>query len=234
MAHEDFPKEWCGGEDCRFAAPQELTVECGGVSVRTADLAYTVPLSQLSRWNGDRPAICARNEKLNLCNPNNGDCSARQGLGLLIPEDRIEAMRDASAALCRARAREAMRYGQSVPGLVQQTASTAAMGGVGGGGIGGGGASSAPPAAQDAPQSPVTELTAAPDAITPGAPFEPTPTAPSFETLMLGPPVSVVGGEPPLSAVPLPGAAGALLIGLGMLAALRARRAARPARLSMG
>lgn len=116
-AHEDFPSEWCGGEDCRYAEDGELNVTCDGVEVEAREVRWLVPVRQLSVWNGEKPAICARNRKLNLCNPNKGDCSEKEGLGLLIPEEEIGELRAEIRAACRRRSVEAIRRGQSVPGL---------------------------------------------------------------------------------------------------------------------
>jgi hypothetical protein len=145
-AHEDFPAEWCGGTDCRYAEPEELVVECRAIRVETADFVQSTPFSQISRWNGPRPAICARNLKLNRCNPNKGDCSAQPGLGLLLPEDAYDDLRRRAARACRDRSDEAMLRGQSVPGLkIPSTYRGASRGPTGGGGGGGGGGSSSSP-----------------------------------------------------------------------------------------
>jgi hypothetical protein len=202
-AHEDFPAEWCGGEDCRFAEPQDLRIECGGIAVRTDAILQTVPLSQVTVWNGERPAICGRNAKLNLCNPSKGDCSRQEGLGLLIPETEWEAMRAAAAALCKGKAAEAMRFGQSVPGLAQ-TRAPASSGGGGGGG-GGGEGSPSPKPEGDPPED------------------EPTPEPPLVEALDLTPTLRMVRGGGDMPDVPLPAGLGLLVIAIGALLALRAR-----------
>lgn len=116
-AHEDFPEEWCGGKDCRYAEDGELNVTCGAVEVEAPEVRASVPVRQLSVWNGEAPAICAQARKLNLCNPNKGDCEGKEGLGLLIPEEQIAGILKRARAACKSRAREAITRGQSVPGL---------------------------------------------------------------------------------------------------------------------
>lgn len=129
-AHEDFPAQWCGGQDCRFAAPKELTAVCDGILVENEAVSTRTPISQISVWNGDRPAICARNRKLNLCNPTKGDCEGQDGLGLLIPEDDVAAWREAARRACADQRAE-----------ISAPASTPVTGGgaTGGGGIPGAG-----------------------------------------------------------------------------------------------
>lgn len=137
-AHEDFPAQWCGGEDCRYAEPGELIVSCGAVLVESEALSGRAPASQISTWNGDRPAICARKGKLNQCNPAKGDCEGRDGLGLLVPEQELAEWRRKAAEACKAVAREAFDRGQAAPGLALPGRGGFAGGGPGGGGFGGG------------------------------------------------------------------------------------------------
>lgn len=118
LAHEGFPPEWCGGADCAPAAPGQVRAVCGGLAVTAPGIAQTVPMHDVSIWPGPVVAICgAAGRGLNRCNPANGDCTGKAGLGLLAPEDGIDAMIAAARAACARDAREAMRAGQSVPGL---------------------------------------------------------------------------------------------------------------------
>lgn len=208
-AHEDFPAEWCGGTDCRYAEPEDLVVECGAIRVETEDFIQSTPFSQISRWNGPRPAICARNQKLNRCNPNKGDCSAQPGLGLLLPEDAYDDLRRRAARACRDRSDEAMLRGQSVPGLkIPGTYGGASRGPTGGGG-GGGGSSSSPPetVTREPEESPISE-----ELIASMAPL---------------PPISLfaVATTPPeTTPVPIPATLGLLALTVGALGAFARRR----------
>jgi hypothetical protein len=201
-AHEDFPAEWCGGTDCRYAEPQELVVECGAIRVETEAFTQSTPFSQISRWNGPRPAICGRNQKLNRCNPNKGDCSAQPGLGLLLPEDDWADLRKRAARACRDRGEEAMLYGQSVPGLKLPTTTTISRGPTGGGG----GRPSSPP-----------YVTARDPSEEPGS---------TGETMMLEPipPLFLTNINASVSAVPAPATLGLMVLTLGALGAMARRR----------
>lgn len=139
LGHENFPAQWCGGEDCRYAEPGELIVGCDEIMVESAAVRGRSPITQITAWNGDAPAICAKNRKLNLCNPNKGDCSGQEGLGILLPEADVDRWRDAARAACAAAAQEAFERGQSAPGIDLPRVSVAAAGGGGGGGGSGGG-----------------------------------------------------------------------------------------------
>jgi hypothetical protein len=208
LAHEDFPAEWCGGTDCRFAEPEDLIVECGAIRVKTAEFSQSTPFSQISRWNGDRPAICARNGKLNRCNPNKGDCTEQPGLGLLLPEDAYNDLRRRAARACRDRGKEAMIYGQSVPGLKLPTTGGNAWRPslIGGGGGGGGGGSPTSP--------PYT------------TPYTPADN-PGEEDITMWepiPPLFLGSVSASVTAVPIPGTLGLLILTLGALGIVARRR----------
>lgn len=89
LAHGDFPPEWCGGEDCRFAAPGEVSIE--GEFYRVAlpsGPSVDVPLASAPLWEGCRIALCIHREgdRLNRCNPAKGECpDGASAFGLLIP-----------------------------------------------------------------------------------------------------------------------------------------------------